>query len=140
MVAGTQFVLQGQYTPLSWLVAVVPFFLVNNLLLLNQYPDIQADIKVGRNHFPIAYGVNRSTMVYGLFVLATIVTIVAYIVAGYLPVLSLIALIPIPLAIFSLYGAVKHGAAIGNYPQYLAANVAVRTLTTLLLGVSLMAG
>ncbi|MFV9616675.1 MAG: prenyltransferase, partial [Gammaproteobacteria bacterium] len=43
MVAGTQFVLQGQYTALSWLVAVVPFFLVNNLLLLNQYPDIKAD-------------------------------------------------------------------------------------------------
>ena len=35
MVAGTQFVLQGEYTPLSWLVAAVPFFLVNNLLLLN---------------------------------------------------------------------------------------------------------
>ncbi len=52
--------------------------------------------------------------------------------------LSLIALIPMPLAIFSLYGAVKHGEAIGSYPQYLGANVAVTILTTLLLGISLV--
>ena len=118
---------------------MIPFFLVNNLLLLNQYPNIQADTWAGRNHFPIAYGVNRSTKVYGLFVLAVTVTIIAYIVVGYLPVLSLTALLPMPLAVFSLYGANKHGAAIGSYPQYLAANVAVTILTTLLLGVSLMA-
>ncbi len=140
MVAGTQFVLQGEYISLSWLAAVIPFFLVNNLLLLNQYPDIQADANAGRNHFPIAYGVNQSTMVYGLFSLATVITIVVYVISGYLPVLSLIALIPMPLALFSLYGAKKHGAAIGKYPQYLAANVALTILTTLLLGISLVAG
>ena len=138
MVAGTQFVLMGEYITLSWLVAVIPFFLVNNLLLLNQYPDIQADRNVGRNHFPIAYGVARSTVMYGLFVLATVVSIIAYVLMGYLPVLSLIALIPMPLAVFSLYGAAKHGAAIGGYPQYLGANVAVTILTTFLLAVSLM--
>ena len=138
MVAGTQFVLQGEFTPLSWLVAAVPFFLVNNLLLLNQYPDIKADAKAGRYHFPIAYGVKRSNLVYGLFALATAVVIIALILAGHLPMLSLIALLPMPLAMFSLYGAVKHGEAIGSYPQYLGANVAVTILTTLLLGVSLV--
>jgi 1,4-dihydroxy-2-naphthoate octaprenyltransferase len=138
MVAGTQFVLQGEYTPLSWLVAAVPFFLVNNLLLLNQYPDIKADAKAGRYHFPIAYGVKRSSLVYGLFAFASAVVIIALILAGQLPMLSLIALIPMPLAIFSLFGAVKHGEAIGSYPQYLGANVAVTILTTLLLGISLV--
>jgi 1,4-dihydroxy-2-naphthoate octaprenyltransferase len=138
MVAGTQFVLQGEYTPLSWLVAAVPFFLVNNLLLLNQYPDIKADAKAGRYHFPIAYGVKRSSLVYGVFAFATAVVIVALILTGYLPMLSMIALLPLPLAIFSLYGAVKHGEAIGSFPQYLGANVAVTILTTLLLGISLV--
>ena len=138
MVAGTQFVLQGQYTPLSWLVAMVPFFLVNNLLLLNQYPDIKADTNAGRYHFPIAYGVKRSNMIYGFFSLATVAIIIGYILAGYLPMLSLIALLPMPLAFFSLYGAVKYGEKIGNFPQYLGANVAVTILTTLLLGISLV--
>ena len=140
MVVGTQFVLQGEYTSLPWLVAVIPFFLVNNLLLLNQYPDIQADAAVGRNHFPIAYGVNRSNMVYGFFTLATISAIVIYVSIGYLPALSLIALLPMPLAFFSLYGAIKYGATIGNSPQYLGANVAVTILTPLLLGISIIMG
>jgi 1,4-dihydroxy-2-naphthoate octaprenyltransferase len=138
MVAGTQFVLQGQYTALSWLVALVPFFLVNNILLLNQYPDIKADTNAGRNHFPIAYGVNRSNMVYGFFTLATVFIIIGYVLTGLLPVLSLIALLPMPLAFFSLYGAIKYGETIGKYPQYLGANVAVAILTTLLLGISLV--
>ena len=140
MVVGTQFVLQGEYAALSWLIAVVPFFLVNNLLLLNQYPDIEADASVGRKHFPIAYGVNRSNMVYGFFALATTAVIVAYVLLDHLPMLSLIALLPMPLAFFSLFGAVKHGATIANFPQYLRANVAVAILTPLLLGISISLG
>ena len=138
MVAGTSFVLQGEYGVLPWLVAVVPFFLVNNLLLLNQYPDIRADINAGRNHFPIAYGVARSSLVYGLFAVAAVVTIVAYVAAGILPMMSLMALLPMPLAFFALSGAVKYGEALGGQPQYLGANVAVTILTTFLLGLSLI--
>ena len=138
MVVGTQFVLQGEYTLLPWLVAVVPFFLVNNLLLLNQYPDIQADIRVGRNHFPIVYGVNASNMVYGIFLMITITAILTYIVLGILPVLSLIAFIPMPLAFYALYGAIEHKGEIGLYPQYLGANVAVTIVVPILLAVSII--
>ena len=138
MVAGTQFVLLGQYTALSWQLGVIPFFLVNNLLLLNQYPDIRADAEAGRYHFPIAYGIQRSNLVYGLFALLTMVTIIAYVLSGLLPTVSLLALLPMPLAFFALYGAVKHGEAIGSFPQYLAAGVAVAILTTFLLGISLL--
>lgn len=140
MVVGTQFVLQGEYSTLSWLAAIVPFFLVNNILLLNQYPDIQADTAVGRNNFPIAYGTKISNRVYAVFVLATITAITTCILAGYFPILSLIALLPMPLAFYSLGGAIKHGETIGNFPKYLGANVAVALLTSLLLGISIMIG
>ncbi len=138
MVVGTQVVLQGLHTPLAWLVSAVPFFLVNNLLLLNQYPDIQADTWVGRNNFPIAYGVNRSNLIYGLFAVAAAVTIVWGVATTLLPRESLIALVPLPLAVFALYGARKHGENIGCFPQYLGANVLVTLLTPLLLGISLV--
>lgn len=141
MVVGTSYVIAGNFVPQSWLlVAAVPFFLVNNLLLLNQYPDIKADASVGRNHFPIAYGVERSSMIYGLFTLATFSIIITCIMIDLLPMLSLIALLPIPLALFSTYGAVKHGALIGKHPQYLGANVAVTLLTIFLLGLSIILG
>jgi 1,4-dihydroxy-2-naphthoate octaprenyltransferase len=137
---GTQYALEGTFTALSWMVAAIPFFLVNNLLLLNQYPDIQADARVGRNHFPIAYGIRSSNMVYGLFVLATIAVISIAVAAGYFPPLSLIALLPMPLAFYSYYGAVKYGKEIGSVPQYLGANVAVAIVTPLLIGISILFG
>ena len=140
MVVGTQFVLQGEYVPLSALVAVIPFFLVNNLLLLNQYPDIVADAGVGRNHFPIAYGVSRSNLAYALFALATTAIIIIYVLQGYLPATSFIALLPMPLAFFALYGAIKYRENIGSYPHYLGANVGVAVLAPLLLGVSIIIG
>jgi len=125
---------------LSWLVASVPFFLVNNLLLLNQYPDIQADSDAGRNHLPIAYGMTISNTVYAFFAVATITVITTCVLAGYFPILGLVALLPMPLAFFSLAGAIKHGETIGDFPQYLGANVAVAILTPLLLGGAIMIG
>jgi len=138
MVVGTQFILVGKYFMLSWLVAVVPFFLVNNLLLLNQYPDIQADKDVGRNHLPIAYGIKVSNMVYAFFVVMTMLVITFCVSIGRFPTLSLIALLPLPLAFYALSGAIKYGITIGDYPKYLGANVAVAIVTPLLLGVSLI--
>ena len=77
---------------------------------------------------------------YGLFVFAPIAAIIVYIWTGLFPVLSLIAILPAPLALFSLSGAIKHGEGIGAYPQYLAANVATVILMPLLLGISLIYG
>ena len=140
MVVGTQYVLQGEYVPLSVLVAVIPFFLVNNLLLLNQYPDIVADASVGRKHFPIAYGVSLSNLAYALFALATTASIIIYVLLGYLPAISFIALFPMPLAFFALYGAIKYRENIGSYPHYMGANVGVAILAPLLLGLSIIIG
>ena len=138
IVVGTHFTMTGEYSPLSWLVGIVPFFLVNNLLLLNQYPDIQADRDVGRNNLLIAYGTKLGDKVYGSFVIMTIAAIIFFIFYGILPTLSLIALLPMPLAFFALKGAVKYGDGLGNYPHFLGANVVVAILTPTLLGVSII--
>ena len=137
MVVGTQFVLEGEYRSLSWAVAFIPFFLVNNLLLLNQYPDIEADARVGRKHFPITYGIKGSNIVYGVSVLATMIVVVILVISNQLPTMSLLTLIPVLLSFFSLYGAIKYGEKIGNHPQYLGANVVVSILTPLVLGITL---
>jgi len=140
MVVGTQFVVEGEYSTLSFLIAVIPFLLINNLLLLNQYPDIEADKMVGRRHFPITYGIEQSNKVYAATIVLTIATIIVYIGLEILPLWSLLALLPIPLSLFSLSGAIKYGKNIGGYPQYLAANVAVTVLVPLILGASIILG
>jgi 1,4-dihydroxy-2-naphthoate octaprenyltransferase len=140
MVVGTHLVLTSQNSLTPWLAALVPFFLVNNLLLLNQYPDIQADRSVGRNHLPIAFGTRISSYVYGIFFIAAYSTILIGIYYGNFPRLSLIAILPVVFSLFSIAGAFKHAERIGTYPQYLAANVGATILTPLLLGISITFG
>lgn len=140
MVIGSHLVLAGGHTALAWLVSLTPFFLVNNLLLLNQYPDREADAGAGRRHFPIARGIAASNRVYALSVLAAYGTPAALIVAGLLPPLSVIALAPLALSLFALAGARRHGARIGQHPRYLAANVAATLLSPLLLAFSILYG
>lgn len=138
MVSGTHLVLTGTTGNHPLLVALIPFFLINNILLLNQYPDMKADADTGRRTFPIVFGLKNSNMIYALFMLSAYALIALYIGLGYLPRLSGIALLPLALASFALFGAIKYNGRIGDFPQYLGANVAAGILTPLLLGVSLV--
>ena len=140
MVVGTHMILTEGHSHLPWLVSLVPFFLINNLLLLNQYPDVKADASVGRNTFPIAFGLNKSNIVYTIFLMAAYLSILIFIAKGLIPNQSIIAVIPIVFSLFALLGAKKHTSKIGDFPRYLGANVAAAILTPLLLGISIING
>ena len=114
--------------------------LTNNLLLLNQYPDIKADSSVGRKTFPIAFGIKKSNFAYAFFAVGAYSLILFFIVKGDIPNLCIIALIPVVLSLFSLIGAMKHTSNIGDFPQYLGANVVAAILTPLLLGIAIIFG
>ncbi len=73
MILGTEIALSGETSLLTFIASLVPFFLVNNLLLLNQFPDIEADKAAGRNHLLIAYGPKTGAIVYLLFNLAMLI-------------------------------------------------------------------
>ncbi len=138
MIAGSYFVLTGEYSPTLWLVCLISFFLVNNLLLLNQFPDIAADKEAGRNHVLIAYGIKAGDIFYCLFSVMVIVVIMVAIFTGTFPKLSFITLLPMTLAFYALFGAIKHGDNLGSYEKYLGSNVAATLLTLTLLGASLI--
>lgn len=138
MVVGTHVVLTADYSRLAWLVALIPFFLVNNLLLLNQYPDMEADKNIGRETFPIAFGINKSNLIYAVFMIAAYLMIVVLISMGAIPQLSFIAVIPMLFSLFALSGAVKYSAKVGEFPKYLGANVAAAILTPLLLAMTML--
>lgn len=54
--AGSIMALCGQVPSSAWWLALVVMLLANNLLLLNQLPDVEADRAVGRRHLAIVYG------------------------------------------------------------------------------------
>lgn len=106
MLLGAYYVIMKSFSLESFIVSLIPFFLVNNLLLLNQLPDIEADKKVGRYHFPIAYGYKKSIFVYLIFNLCVIATLFISVISEIMPSAILFAAIPALLS-FIIYLQMK---------------------------------
>jgi 1,4-dihydroxy-2-naphthoate octaprenyltransferase len=93
MIMGTAAVLTGHYSLQAFCASLPVFFLVNNLLLLNQLPDIAADKHAGRVTLPIYLGTQRSIAVYGIFLIAAFGSIIISALLSALPVGALPGLI-----------------------------------------------
>jgi 1,4-dihydroxy-2-naphthoate polyprenyltransferase len=138
MVMGTAFGLTGAYTWPAFLASLVPFFLVSDLLLLNQFPDAEADQTVGRKHLPIVAGRRTSAVVYSAFLAATYVSIVVGVAVGLLPAWSLLGLLTLPLAVVTARGALRYAEDMPKLAPYMGFNVLLNILTPLLMGIGLL--
>jgi len=133
-ILGVYFVQTSVYT-LSAVVASIPSgILVHNLLLLNEFPDVEADKKAGRKTLPITMGKARAGIVYSVLTVVVYLWIIGGVVAGQMPAFSLIALLTLPLAIKAIRGALKPEEMDKLVPA-MANNVLVVLLTQLLLGI-----
>jgi len=137
MAAGTALAIAGDIPDLVWVTALLPFFLVNNLLLLNQFPDANADMLAGRKHFVVIYGYRKSSFVYAAFLIFSLLLVVMSVSGELLPPTALLALLPFPLGFVALYGALKFPQKLHLYKGYLAANVILTLSSPLLLGAGL---
>ncbi|RXK49051.1 prenyltransferase [Halorientalis pallida] len=98
-VVGIGFVQTGQFTPALLLAAVPPLFLTFDLLLLNEFPDLEPDRAGGRRNLLHRFGRRAGGLLYVLAGVAAVATVVGGVVAGLLPVPALLALVP-----FALFG------------------------------------
>lgn len=137
MVMGTHFSLTGSYSWTAFVASMVPFFLVSNLLLLNQFPDVEADRGIGRYHFPIAIGRKASVKIYGVFLGGAYLSIILGYLAGVLPLSSLVALASIVLAVTTVKGAARYADDIPQLIPYMGRNVVINIVTPVLLAISL---
>lgn len=140
MVLGTTFVLTGQYNWGAALASLVPLFLVSELLLINQFPDIDADRKVGRHHLPIMIGRVRSSWIYVGFLLAAFAAIAAGPLLGLLPAWALLGLLPLPVALYLARGVLRHAGDDRALVPYLGINVAVILGTLALFAAGILIG
>ena len=133
-VLGIYFVQVGAYTP-SVLIASVPSaFLVHNLLLLNEFPDAEADGQANRKTLPITLGKGRTAIFYSVVAIAVYVWVIAWVIAEVMPVWTLLALLTLPFTIRAIRGAFHHDDPSRLIPA-MAANVMAILLTQLLIGV-----
>lgn len=140
MVMGTDFVLTGAYSWTAFIASLVPFFLVSDLLLLNQFPDVEADKSIGRKHFPIIAGTQKSSFIYGAFLLLSYLSIVLGVYLAYLPTFCLLGLITIVIAVPAFVGAYRYGNDMQKLVPYMGMNVIINLATPVLLAIGLLIG
>jgi 1,4-dihydroxy-2-naphthoate octaprenyltransferase len=140
MVVGTHFALTGSYAPAAFVGSLVPFFLVSDLLLLNQFPDVEADRSVGRRHFPITLGRKASAYIYIAFLIATYISITLGVAFGILPVYTLLGLLTLVLAVQVIRNVLTNSENVPALIPSLGQNVLINLLTPVLVAVGLFIG
>ena len=137
MVNGTYFALTGGYSLSVLLASIIPFFLVSNLLLLNQFPDAEQDCIVGRKHLPIIVGKRMSAIIYNLFLLGCYLDIAIGTALGYLPPWSMLGLATAILAIPAGISAFRDRDDVGKLIPAMGMNVLINIITPILVSIGL---
>jgi len=137
MVNGTHYTLTGTYSWTAFIASLIPFFLVSDLLLLNQFPDVEADKTAGRRHYPIVIGRRASSLIYSAFLLFAYVSLIVGVLLQLLPPLSLLGLLTLVLAVIVSKQAYTFADDIPKLVPFLGLNVLINILTPILVSLGL---
>jgi 1,4-dihydroxy-2-naphthoate polyprenyltransferase len=106
MILGAYYILIGHYSFAVLMTSFIMLFVASNLLLLNQFPDLEPDRAAGRLHLPILVGRKNAALVYVLFLVMAYVLLLLFVYLKLLPIYSLLGMftlfLGIPAAIFVL--------------------------------------
>jgi len=138
MVVGTQVALTGEYSATAAWASLVPFFLVNNLLLLNQFPDAEADRRVGRRHLLVTQGPLKAARWYAALTVLAFVSIPVGVVAGVLPMGALAGLLALGLAVPTVRDVLTHALNVDKLLPAMGRNVGINLLTPMLMAFGIL--
>lgn len=91
-ILGTYFLLTGRFDTVAWVSGIPAFCLTYNLLLLNEFPDVEADKAGGRTHMITLLGKKGGRWLYAGMEIAAYVVLVAGVIAGVLTPWALLGL------------------------------------------------
>ncbi len=139
---GTLVVLGTYYAQASTLSSAVlaasipPGILTALLLLLNEFPDVEADLQGGRRHLVIVLGREKAAFVYIAALIAIYLLLIVGAIINWFPSTILFALLTVPLAIKAATGAFRYNDNIEKLVPALGANVGVVLGTNLLMSIA----
>jgi 1,4-dihydroxy-2-naphthoate octaprenyltransferase len=133
-VLGAYFIQTGTYTAGALLASIPSGILVHNLLLLNEFPDVESDITVRRRTLPIFVGKQKAAIFYSALTILVYIWIIGTVIHRDMPIFTLLGLLTIPLAFKAINGAFKYDDMNKMVPA-MANNVFVVLLTQLLMAV-----
>jgi 1,4-dihydroxy-2-naphthoate octaprenyltransferase len=137
MMGGAYMVLGGQNGLGVFMVSLVVFFLVNNLLLLNQFPDLEADKCFGRIHLPILIGRQNAAWFFVVFLVAAYLVLLIGIWLKILPVYSLLGGLTVLMAVPAANKVIQHAEYVELLKPTMALNVAITLATPVLVSIGI---
>jgi len=126
-VLGLVYVNMLHFPPAAIYASVPSAFLVLNLLLLNEFPDAEADRAGGRRHIVTVFGPKAAAWIYVAFALGAHAWVLAGIASGIFPLTTALALLSLPVTLTACRGALTHYAN----PQKLVSSQAANVIVTL---------
>jgi 1,4-dihydroxy-2-naphthoate octaprenyltransferase len=136
-ILGAYFVQSGIYTWEVVVAAIPSGILLHNALLLNEFPDVEADERAGKKTFPIVMGKRKASLLYSMLIIAMYVWIAVWSIVGFMPIFALLGLLTLPLGVKAIKGARNYNEK-SKLVSALGANLMVVIGTQALLGVAYM--
>jgi len=133
-ILGAYFVHTGNFAATAIIASIPSGILVHNLLLLNEFPAVEADVTANRRTLPIVIGRGKASIVYSVLTAMVYLWIIGGVIAGKMPAFSLLGLLTLPLAFKAVRGSLQHQDMSKLVPA-LANNVFVVLLTQLFMGI-----
>lgn len=140
VVLGSLVALGGWPDATAFIVAAVVGLLVSELLLLNQFPDCEADRRVGRRHLPILLGPRRAARLVAGLLLGSQALVGLGVLLGELPVAAGLACLALPGALWVAWRLPGVLEAPDRLEALMGVNVVVLLATLALLALGLWAG
>lgn len=138
MILGTHVALTGAYSASAAAASLLPFFLVNNLLLLNQFPDVDADRRVGRRHLLITSGPTVAARWYAALMVLAFASLALAVLAGLLPTGALLGLLALVLAVPTVRDVRTHALEVERLLPAMGRNVLISLLTPVLAALGML--
>ncbi len=133
-VIGVYFIMMGNFSYDALYASIPSGFLVFNLLLLNEFPDSEADLEGRRKTLPIVLGHKRAAMIYSTLVLLTYLWIIIGVLIRLMPFWTLLAILTMPIGLKAIRGSLTFKSLEDLIPAQ-GANVAIVLLIQLFMGI-----
>ena len=138
IVIGTFYIQSGEVNIESILAGIVIGTLSSLVLFIASFPDHDADKSKGRKTLVITVGKEKARKLFWIFPLFAYGVIVIGVMLNYLPVLTLISLVSLPLIIKSGIGLQKNYDSVDNLVPYMTSTLKFSRLTGILFVISFL--
>ena len=123
LVLGSYFVQTGGYSWEVLVASLAPGILTSNLLLLNEFPDREADRKGGRRHLVISLGKKDASYLFVILLATSYLCILVGVLTKMMPMVTLIGLGTVIFGWKAARGALKYHNDMDRLVPILGANV-----------------